>query len=495
VPQASLIARNATVTFVGVPVVDHVDIELRSGEIHAIVGENGAGKSSLAKAIAGVYAMSSGSLLVDDVQVQFKNPREALQCGITLIHQEPVTFPDLDVTENVLAGNLINRGPFVDHSACKEKTRKLLATLNAQIDPSAKVKNLSVAARQYVEIASALAHDARVWLFDETTAPLTPKEASELFDVMRRLRDQGCAIAFVSHHLHEVFAIADRITVLRDGKKVGETTPKESSESDVVRMMVGRDIERHASTPKQLGDTALAARNLTGPGFTNIELEVKTGEIVGLAGLVGAGRTELLRSLFGITKPASGTIEILGKTIAIKRPKDARRAGIALVPEDRIHDGLLMSKSVSFNSVLPNLDKVSRFGLIQGKAERERSGEAAKRLSLVHRSLEQPVAELSGGNQQKVVLGKWLMSKPKILLLDEPTRGVDVGAKSEVHKTVRELANQGIAVFVASSDLPELLALADRIIVMRQGKIVGETAVIEATEEKIIALATGAENG
>lgn len=471
-----------------------VSVELRGGEVHAIVGENGAGKSSLAKAIAGVYA-SSGSYSLDGVDISFRNPREALHAGVALIHQEPSSFPDLDVAENIFAGHLPRRGVLVDHRAMHARAAELLQSLGVSIDPRARMRGLSVAARQYVELAAALAHDARVWIFDETTAPLTPNETRELFAVIRRLKEEGCAIAFVSHHLHEVLSIADRITVLRDGSKVGERLVTETNETEIVRLMVGRDLEAFVPRSGAVGEVALGVQGLIGPGFGPVDLDVRSGEIVGIAGLVGAGRTEFFRSLFGVTRATSGEIKLHANRVQIRRPADARRMGIALVPEDRIHDGLLLPKGVAFNTVLPNLDKSSTLGWVGGSREESLTRDQVERLHLRYRGLHQPGSELSGGNQQKVVLAKWLMSSPSVLLLDEPTRGVDIGAKAEVHKVVRALADDGMAVLVASSDLPELLALCDRIAVMRNGRIVASFAQAEATEEAIMSAATGGASG
>jgi rhamnose transport system ATP-binding protein len=489
----TLSAKGITVTFGGVDVVASVDIELRAGEVHAIVGENGAGKSSLAKAIAGVYRMREGTLSLNGEARSFKNPREALKAGIALIHQEPQTFPDLTVAENVFVGSR----PGWLHSLewCVVRSQELFAQLGANIDPRVQMGGLSVANRQMVELAAALAHDASVWIFDETTAPLTPKETRELFQVITKLKSQGKAIAFVSHHLEEVFTIADRITVLRDGKKVAEKETRETNPQEIVRLMVGREIEgarMHGAVP---GETVLETNSLTGDGFEDVSLKVCKGEVLGLAGLVGAGRTELARALFGHTRPTSGTIKFNGQEARINSTRDARSKGIALVPEDRIHDGLLTPQSIAFNATLADLQHASTAGWIDHKRIADKTKQFAERLNLVCRSLSQPVAQLSGGNQQKVVLSKWLMTAPKLLILDEPTRGVDVGAKREVHKTIRELADQGLAVLMVSSDLTEVLTLCDRVLVMREGRIVGELNAEEASEEGVMSLATGSAHG
>ncbi len=307
-----------------------VDLILRSGEIHAITGENGAGKSSLAKAIAGVYRPRLGTIFLNDLPVTFRGPREALKAGVALIHQEPLTFPDLDVAESIFAGNLIRKGPFVDWASCRQRAQELLETLGIHIDTRAKMGALSVAKRQLVELASALAHDAKVWIFDETTAPLTPKEVSDLFRVMRALRDQGCALAMVSHHLHEVFEIADTITVLRDGSKVGERKTSETKPDEIVKMMVGRELSGERLTLNEpQGQAILEVQSFCGPGFKNIGLHLRQGEIVGIAGLVGAGRTEFARALFGIVQPSSGSLSMDGQPLKVRSPQGAMKARIA----------------------------------------------------------------------------------------------------------------------------------------------------------------------
>ncbi len=513
-------ATGITVAFGRVDVVSAVDLSLKAGEIHAITGENGAGKSSLAKAIAGVYRFRSGFVELDGQRVNFKNPREALAAGVALIHQEPLTFPDLEVSENIFAGHYLRRGVLADRASCRSRARDLLASLGSDLSPTAAVSNLSVAQRQLVELASALAYDAKVWIFDETTAPLTPKEVAELFVVMRRLRDRGCALAMVSHHLHEVLEISDRITVLRDGIKVAELETAHTSPEEVVRLMVERDESRltvescfqpisgasnldddckSPGTPAQfapltalpcVGRGGLIVEGLSGPGFRDVSLSVAPGEILGVAGLVGAGRTELTRALFGITGASAGSITIDGKAVKINSPQDAMKLGIALVPEDRVHEGLMVIQSIAFNSTLANLRDCSRGGFVLDGLVTQITKQFAERLNLAYRRFDQPVSQLSGGNQQKVVLAKWLSTNPKILLLDEPTRGVDVGAKQEVHDLIRELASQGMAVLMVSSDLKEIMALSDRIAVMRGGTITSTVERTEATEEAIMRAAT-----
>lgn len=484
-------ASSITVTFGGVDVVAGVDLDLREGEIHALVGENGAGKSSLAKAISGVYRARKGTIELDGAEVSFRNPREALDAGVALIHQEPLSFPDLTVAENIFAGHPPKRAGLVDWRAMRARTKELLDTLAVDLDPDANVGSLSVAQRQQVELACALSHDAKVWIFDETTAPLTPKEVEELFAVMRKLQQRGCALLMVTHHLHEVFAVADRITVMRDGTKVAAKATKETDEAEIVRLMVGRELAEEHFAAGNPGEPILTVKDLSGPGFAEVSLEVRKGEIVGLAGLVGAGRTELARALFGITAPSSGQVFFEGKPVAARSPEQAMRLGIGLVPEDRRNDGLLMPQSIAFNATLANLRKLCRSGWLNLRRIETETVDAVERLHLAYQSHGQAAGELSGGNQQKVVLSKWLMTQPKLLILDEPTRGVDVGAKHEVHTIVRELAAQGMGVLMISSDLPEVLALSDRVVVMRQGRVAAELAASEASQEAIMFAATG----
>lgn len=480
-------ATDITVTFGDNDVVSGVSIELRAGEIHALVGENGAGKSSLAKVLAGVYTPRLGSVHRDDEPLKLRSPKDALGQGIALIHQEPLTFPDLTVAESIFVGHQPTRSGFVDWSALNRKAKSLLEELGLTLDPRRSVGGLSIAQQQQVELAHALAHEAQVWIFDETTAPLTPKEVAELFAVMRRLRDQGCAIAMVTHHLHEVFEISDRITVLRDGKKVAEHATKDVREEDIVRAMVGRELASERFHGQGAKGDLLSVRNAWGPGFQDVSLDVRAGEVVGIAGLVGAGRTELARALFGITRVQSGLVTLKGQPIHVVSPAQAMSLGLALVPEDRRQDGLLMPQSISFNATLAALkQKFSTGGRIKRKAIEEKTIEAGTQTNLAYRGVNQPVHELSGGNQQKVVLSKWLMTNPQLLILDEPTRGVDVGAKHEVHKMIRDLADSGVGVLMISSDLTEILTLSDRIVVMRGGWVVAEMDRDAATEQKIM---------
>ncbi len=484
--------------FGGQEVVKGVDLQLNAGEVHAIVGENGAGKSTVAKLIAGVHQPTAGVIRLNDKPIVLENPRHAIHLGIALIHQEPLTFPDLDVAENIFVGHqpLRNRLSGVDWPSMRARAKTILDELGVLIDPRALVSDLSVADQQMVELACALSHDAKVLLMDETTASLTPKEVAELFAIVRKLKAQGKAIAFVSHHLDEIFEIADRITVMRDGEKVGELIPSETTIDELIRLMVGRSVDATAKRTQRLVDIPpiLRVDKLTRTGqFRDVSFEVRPGEIVGLAGLVGAGRTEVCRTLFGIDRPTSGTISIDGKPVTIRRPSDAMSLGIAFVPEDRQHEGLLMPMTIEQNATLSILGRLSKLGWIDTKRERSLAQEFAEKLQTAFRSVSQPVKELSGGNQQKIVLAKWLLTEPRLLILDEPTRGVDVGAKDQVHRLILELVDQGLAILVVSSDLPELLALCDRVVVMKEGVVIRELSRDEATPERVMLAATGQE--
>ncbi len=494
-PSAALIrAIGLRKAFDGVEVVRGVDLEIRAGEIHALVGENGAGKSTVGKMLAGVHAPDRGRIEIAGSEVRLENPRDGLSLGVALIHQEPLTFPDLTVAENVFVGHQPLGRTGVDWSRMRSEAESLLKSLGAEIRPETRAAALSVADQQMVELAAALSYDARVLLMDEPTAALTPAEAAKLFQVMRRLCEQARGILFVSHHLEEVVEVADRITVMRDGEKVAELDPQQTSVEEIVRLMVGRELAEEQIPDHRIGpDPILKVNGLSVPGrFSDVSLEVRPGEIVGVAGLVGAGRTDVCRALFGILRPGAGTIEVDGKPITISNPRQAIESGIAMVPEDRRQEGLLMPLSVGWNATLSQL--WSGFATVDPRAEVPVVNEIVQRLGLVCRGAWQPVRELSGGNQQKVVLGKWLLVKPRILLLDEPTRGIDVGAKAEVHRAIGDLAAEGLAVLLVSSDLPELLKLSDRILVMRKGRLVAELSREQATEETVMmAAATSAQ--
>ena len=480
--------------FGGVDVLTNANLELLPGEIHGLVGENGAGKSTLAKLIGGVHVPRAGTIEVNGQAVHFHRPHDAIAQGIALIHQEPLTFPDLSVAENIFIGRQPRRVGRIDWEAMVREAAKTLESLGVKIDPRAKVRGLSIADRQMVEMAAALSQRAKILLMDETTAALTPSEVKRLFGVMRQLRDRGAALAFIGHRLEEIFEICDRITVLRDGEIVGERLTKETTIDEILRLMVGRPMEMlfAREARHEVGPTTLETRGLTREGqFSDINLRVRAGEVVGLAGLVGAGRTEVARAIFGIEKIDAGEVLVGGEAIQNNRPREAMAKGVALVPEDRQHHGVLMPMSVWQNATLAIVDRLAKFGWRRDAAARDVARGEINRLDVKLQDIGQPIRELSGGNQQKVVLAKWLATKPKVMLLDEPTRGIDIGAKAEVHRLIAELAAAGMAVLMISSDLPEVLAMSDRILVMREGRIVAEFSRQEATAERVIAAATG----
>ena len=485
-------ARGLRLAFGGVEVVRGVDIDFRPGEVHAIMGENGAGKSSVAKMIAGVYRPIAGTIEAFGTEATIPNPRRALEMGIALIHQEPLTFPDLTVAENIFVGHQPRRRGTVDWREMRVRADELLTSLGAKFGSDRLAGGLSVADQQTIELAAALAHDARVLLMDETTAALTPQEVSELFAIVRRLRDEGRAIAIVSHRLDEIFAIADRITVMRDGEKVTELFTSETTVDEVVRLMVGREVRSARRAVRQATEPpVLRVERLSRAGaFEDVTFAVQPGEIVGLAGLVGAGRTEVCEAIFGVVRPTGGSVEVKGERARIGSPRDAVRLGLAMVPEDRQHDGLLLPMTVAQNTTLATL----RGTWLRTKREKTIATEATDRLRTACRSVGQPVRELSGGNQQKVVLAKWLLTEPTVLILDEPTRGVDVGAKEGVHGLIRDLADRGVAILMVSSDLEEVLALSDRLLVMREGRLVAEIDGARATAEEVMLAATGQES-
>ncbi len=495
-PNPILETKGIYMAFGGVDVLKNVDLEVRPGEIHALVGENGAGKSTLAKIIAGVHQPRAGTIEINGQPTQIPSPHAATDLGIALIHQEPLTFPDLDVAENIYVGRqLIGSIPgWISWGSMYKRAAELLESLGVQLDPHAKVRGLSIANQQMVEMASALSKNAKILLMDEPTAALTPSEVEDLFKIMRRLRDQNTAIVFVSHRLEEIFAVCDRITVLRDGEMVGTRNVKDSSIEEIIRMMVGRPLSAlfQKTSAQEIGKPMLEVSGLSRKmKFQDISLQVHAGEIVGLAGLVGSGRTEVARALFGTLDIDAGTVRIDGQAVKIQSPRDAMAKGLTYLPEDRQRHGLLMPMSISQNATLSVLERISNHGWLREQSEREVTTEYVEKLHVVLRDVSQPVRELSGGNQQKVVISKWMLVNPKVMILDEPTRGIDIGAKSEVHRLMGELAAQGMAILMISSELPEILAMSDRVLVMREGRISGRFDRSDATQERIMAAATG----
>src|ERR1035437_193826 len=477
------------------PVLRDVSLEFHSGEVHALVGENGAGKSTIAKIIAGALAPNSGHLRIDGKDTILLNPSEAQRHGVTMIFQEPMLFPDLSVAENIFLESEPRRKgrPWLDKNEMFERSRNLLGNIGLSLPPGRLVRGLSVAEMQMIEIASAMSQDTRLLVVDEPTASLTPPEVEHLFDLFRSLCVSGGAVLFIGHRLEEVFQIADRITVLRDGEVITSRLTKQFTEAELVQAMVGRPAQAMLErTPKsRRGDALLEINGLGRSGvFKDISLKVNAGEIVGVAGLVGAGRSEIARATFGVDKPDAGQVKVCGKKLASGRPDAAIEAGLAYVSEDRKVEGLAGRLPTYQNISILLTTTVGKFGWIRRGKERTISADFFRQLDVRANDVTQPVGELSGGNQQKVVLAKWLATEPKVLILDEPTRGVDVGAKEEIHKLIDDLAKQGLAILVISSDLPEILALSDRIIVIREGRIAGELPG-GSNAEAILQLAVG----
>jgi ribose transport system ATP-binding protein len=480
--------------FSGVRALDQVSFDVRNGEVHALVGENGAGKSTLIKIMSGVYQLDEGELWIDGQHRRFASPFEALQAGISAVHQELSMEPYLSVAENIFIGRQpVNRFGMIDYRALNRAAGELLGQLGIALNPTQTLEELSAAQRQMVSIARAISIQARIIILDEPTAALTGRETALLFDIIHRLKQRDVGVVYISHRLEEIFSLADRVTVLRDGKHIATSDINDLTLDQIVSMMVGRDISdlfRKEQVP--IGAPVLEVKNLSTPGvLENISLTLRAGEIVGVAGLVGAGRTELGRAIFGADRLSQGEIWLLGQPVHLRSPGDAIRSAIALVPEERKQQGLVVDLSVNENIALPNLKRLFPKGWLRPRKVADLSREYVERLDIRTPSIDQRVKYLSGGNQQRVVLSKWLASSPKVLILDEPTRGVDVAAKADIHHLMCQLAEQGVAILMISSDLPEVLAMSDRILVMHRGRIAGEFSRDGATQEAIMRCATG----
>ncbi|QEN90293.1 sugar ABC transporter ATP-binding protein [Labrys sp. KNU-23] len=484
-------------SFSGVKVLRDVNFDVRSGEVHALLGENGAGKSTLIKVIAGVHQPDTGTLTVGGETVRFTSPRHARRHGIATVYQELLLFPELTVAENIFLGNAPRqKWGGLDWSAMRLRARQLLDSLDSHdLDVDAKVGTLSVANRQRVEIAKALSQDARLLIMDEPTAALVEADVRRLMSVVKKLRERGVAIIYVSHRMPEIFELADRVTVLRDGSYIGTRDISEVTEASLVSMMVGRSIEQlFPKVEATLGEVALELRDVSfGRKVQNISLSLRAGEILGLAGLIGSGRTELALTVFGITPASTGEILVDGRKVVIDGPRKARDLGIAYVPEDRGSQGLVRPMTIRENVSMAVLDKMSNGFAIRFGDEIRRSVEAIKRLGIRTRGPEQIVGQLSGGNQQKVVLAKWLEANPRILIMDEPTRGIDVGAKAEIYTLMGRLVQQGVAILMISSELPEVLGMSDRVLVINGGRIVAEFDRSQATPDAVGAAMTNAQ--
>jgi rhamnose transport system ATP-binding protein len=478
----------------GVRALDDVSFSVDRGSVHALVGENGAGKSTVVKILTGVVQPDDGDVLIDGEPQRIGDPQSAHKAGIVAMFQEPTVFPDLSVAENVFAGRHRRTAlRTVGWKAMRSEASRILEELGADFPADAPVRGLGVADRQLLEIAKALSSSARVLIMDEPTAALSPHEVENLFATVRRLRDRGVAIVFVSHRLEEVTAVADTVTVLRDGGHVATRPAAELSHGEIVRLMVGRSLD--ALFPKEeaeIGDVVLRAEGLARRGvFSGVSFELRRGEIAGLAGFVGSGRTEVARSIFGIDRLDAGTLWISGHRFRPRSPRAALRRGLAYLPEDRLQQGLVQPMSISANTSMAVLPRLTPAGILQPWRERRLARRFMEQLRIRATSPAQVVRSLSGGNQQKVVLSKWLAAEPRILILDEPTHGVDVGTKADVHRAISHLAAQGLTILMISSELPEILGMSDRVLVMREGRLVAELSRAAATEERIIEAAAG----
>jgi rhamnose transport system ATP-binding protein len=485
--------QHVTKAFAGVQALGDVSLDLYPGEAHALVGENGAGKSTLVKILGGVHLPDSGRLIADGAEAILAGPADARDMGIAVIYQEPTLFPDLTVAENVFIGRQPLRSAHrIDARAMDKAVTEIFESLGVRLDPDRIARGLSIAEQQLVEIAKALSLDAKVVIMDEPTAALSPVEARRLFGVVETLRAHGTAVLFISHRLEEVLAICQRVTVLRDGRLVLSQELTGLTSDDLVRAMVGRDVRASEHERHTPGKTVLEVDRLTREGvFVDISFGVAAGEVVALAGLVGAGRSEVARAIFGIDRYDAGAVRLSGRELRRGSPTSAMRAGVGFVPEDRRQQGLVMELSTADNLALASLRRLTRGGLLFARVERAFATSWAKQLQVKYGRISSEVSMLSGGNQQKVVLAKWLSRKPSLLIVDEPTRGIDIGTKTEVHRLLSSLASDGVAVLVISSELPEVLAVADRILVMREGRLVSTLTREEATEERIIAAGTG----
>jgi len=482
-------------SFPGVKALDDVSLEVGAGEVVALVGENGAGKSTLIKILSGCYRADAGEIEFDGRRLDRFTPHEAQGLGISVIYQEFNLAPPLSVAENVYVGRQPRTGlGAIAFGEMRAATQKILDSLNLPLDARRLVETLSVAEQQMVEIAKAISLEAKIIVMDEPTAALTERETATLFGLVRRLKGQGVSVIYISHRLEEVFEVADRVVVLRDGRNAGGMPIGEATVEKIVRLMVGRELKEMFRRDRvELGSPVLEVRGLSRAAsrIRGVNLYVRAGEIVGLAGLVGAGRTEIARAIFGVDRADAGEIRVAGQPVAITSPRDAIRAGMGLVTENRKEQGLFLIMAVRENVTAASLGRITRWDFIQFGAERRLVGGLVDQLRIRTPSQEQQVQYLSGGNQQKVVLARWLALRPKVLLLDEPTRGIDVGAKAEIYALMNELARQGVGILMISSELPEILGMSDRVLVVREGTIAGEFARAEATQEAVIHVAAG----
>lgn len=484
--------KDITKRFPGVIALDNVSLDLYPGELHALCGENGAGKSTLMKVLSGVYHADEGEVFVGGEIVNIDNPRAAQDLGISIIYQEFNLYPHLSVADNIWLDRQPKNGPFIKNKTMVEKTQEILDELGISLSPNSVVRNLSVAEQQMVEIAKALSFNSKILVLDEPTAALTDSEIDTLFGIIAGLKKKNVGMFYISHRLEELSRIADRVSVIRDGAYIGTHNYKDTSTEEIVEMMVGRELDdKFPAHNRQIGDVIFEARNVKNSHVDVENVKLRAGEIVGLAGLMGAGRTEFARTLFGADKVDSKELFLDGKPVNIKNVRNAIDAGIFYVTEDRKHEGLALTMDVSDNINMAYIPQLEKFGFIDEEKERTNAETYATRLGVKTPSLQQKVGKLSGGNQQKVVLAKWLCNDIKVIIFDEPTRGIDVGAKYEIYKLMNELSDEGVAILMISSELPEILGMSDRVLVMHDGKIAGELDGKTATQEKILTYAAG----
>ena len=487
--QDLLVMENISKSFPGVKALQNVSLSLRYGEVHALIGENGAGKSTLMKVLSGLYQADEGRIIWEGRELALHSTRDSEEAGISIIYQELNLIPNLSVRENIFLGREKRRNGFmVDFKTTGSEAAKYTQMVGLDVDVTTPVGNLSIAQRQMVEVAKALSQNAKLIVMDEPTSSLTDRETEILMDVIRKLKAQGVTIVFISHRLNELFEISDRISVLRDGMSVGTVETKDCTEAMLVSMMVGRDLDNiYPKIPTVPGDVILEVKDLNaGEIVRNVSFSLRKGEILGFAGLVGAGRSETMRAIFGVDKVDSGSIIVGGKTLEHHSPTEAIEAGIGFVPEDRKQLGLILKMTVRENTTLACLREEMNGGIMSRDKERRITAQQIEQLAIKTPGQEQVVENLSGGNQQKVVIGKWLVTHPKVLILDEPTRGIDVGAKKEIHQLMSELAASGVGIIMISSEMPEVLGMSDRIIVMHGGKICGEFGADDVSQQKIM---------
>ena len=484
--------RGITKRFPGVTALENVSLDLAPGEVVAIIGENGAGKSTLMKILSGVHHADEGSMEFDGAPLVVRSPSDALDKGIRIIYQELSGLDNLDIASNIFLGREHRKGFFVDQKRLNEESKTILNRVGLKLSPETLLRYLSIAEKQLVEIARALSLEVKVLILDEPTSSLTIEETQSLLNLVRELKGQGVAILYITHRLDEVKQIADRVVGLRDGKNAGELSKDQISKDAMVKMMIGREIKKEDHSNTNTGEVALRLVNVCSARYPNepINLDIRYGEILGMAGLVGAGRSELVRAVYGID-PYRGTLELAGKPIRIRSPKDAIMFGIFLAPEDRRGCGLTVEMSVKENASMPKLKALTNFGLINLRKEETYARESVALMNVKTASINTKISTLSGGNQQKVVLGRWLAMNPKVLIVDEPTRGIDVGSKAEIYAQLREIASNGTAIWMISSDMEEVINVSDRVAVMHEGKITGVLDRAELSEESVMRLATG----